>query len=539
MNPLSGMHAQPASDTPLDLLAATGAPGGDAAGGFADALQRATGERRPDSTKQPRVDRTDSSRAKPARAPHDGALGPDVADAASPPDADRVGRQSPRHARPDDDADAITDPAILAGLPQGTLPAQATTVAPEGDAKALAATAGRDPIAIREDRGSGPTPDARARHASAMASGEHAEAPGAGITPADSARAAARAAGTTSAADATDATARPDAARSDVAGAEAGRPDAADARTPGDAEQVAGSGRRPAGRAEGREAAAEAVSAASAARTPLARAAVPATTVAPADVAAGARPVDPAAAGGAARRPAAATAAISRADGPSNAAAGREAMAARATPDASAVPPSTEARAAQSTEPAGPAAVATNGAEDGLDTSLLGGADTAAPIAHAPGSAVAPGAMRPVALPVAAPVFSPAFPQALGQQLVLALRMELGQAELILSPAELGPVRVGLSLDGNAASIQFAAPNADTRQALEQSLTDLRDLLAEHGLSLADTHVGPGFHRNGDERPTDGAAPGRSERRAPGTTETVSRPIGMPVRPDALVDLFA
>src|SRR5690606_3813225 len=129
--------------------------------------------------------------------------------------------------------------------------------------------------------------------------------------------------------------------------------------------------------------------------------------------------------------------------------------------------------------------------EDALLASLAQGTDSGVALGPSPGSLNTIGS-RPLALPVATPVHSPVFPQALGQQLALALRMDIGQAEIILSPAELGPVRVELSLDGDSASVHFAASNPETRQALERSLPELRALFADQGLSLADTHVGPG-----------------------------------------------
>lgn len=222
----------------------------------------------------------------------------------------------------------------------------------------------------------------------------------------------------------------------------------------------------------------------------------------------------------------------------SGVAATRTGAAARGGPALPAAPAPTEvqamsARASMALEPSGH----TPGIEGPTGASASGDIATATP--GVPASPANPGAPRAAALPVAAPVFSPAFPQALGQQLVMALRMDLDQAELILSPAELGPVRVELSLDGNAASVHFTAPNPDTRQALERSLADLGALLAEQGLSLADTHVGPGFHREHDGSPADAAPPRRSAQRPVATVDGPARPLGLNRRPDALVDLFA
>jgi flagellar hook-length control protein FliK len=58
-------------------------------------------------------------------------------------------------------------------------------------------------------------------------------------------------------------------------------------------------------------------------------------------------------------------------------------------------------------------------------------------------------------------------------------------AELQLNPAEMGPVAVQIVLDGNQAQVSFQAAQAETRQALEQSLPDLAAALQGSGLTLS------------------------------------------------------
>ncbi|WP_445001161.1 flagellar hook-length control protein FliK [Halomonas mongoliensis] len=90
-----------------------------------------------------------------------------------------------------------------------------------------------------------------------------------------------------------------------------------------------------------------------------------------------------------------------------------------------------------------------------------------------------------------APLTSPAWPAQLGQQLVL-----LGQrggeqrAELHLNPAELGPLTISLKLSEQGAQAQFLSAHASVRQAVEQAIPQLREALAEQGISLGDTSVG-------------------------------------------------
>jgi flagellar hook-length control protein FliK len=62
-------------------------------------------------------------------------------------------------------------------------------------------------------------------------------------------------------------------------------------------------------------------------------------------------------------------------------------------------------------------------------------------------------------------------------------------ATLKLTPEHLGPVEVHLALSDGQVNVNFSASHSDTRQALEQSLPQLRDMLAGAGLSLGQAHV--------------------------------------------------
>ena len=56
---------------------------------------------------------------------------------------------------------------------------------------------------------------------------------------------------------------------------------------------------------------------------------------------------------------------------------------------------------------------------------------------------------------------------------------------LQLNPAEMGPVSVQITVEGQQAQIAFHAVQADTRQVLEQSLPELAAALRDQGLTLS------------------------------------------------------
>jgi flagellar hook-length control protein FliK len=77
----------------------------------------------------------------------------------------------------------------------------------------------------------------------------------------------------------------------------------------------------------------------------------------------------------------------------------------------------------------------------------------------------------------------------LGTRLHWMANQGIGSASLHLTPEQLGPVEVKISLHQNAASVWFSAAQPDTRSALEQALPRLRELFSAQGLNLAQAGV--------------------------------------------------
>ncbi|HEY8877862.1 MAG TPA: flagellar hook-length control protein FliK [Roseateles sp.] len=86
---------------------------------------------------------------------------------------------------------------------------------------------------------------------------------------------------------------------------------------------------------------------------------------------------------------------------------------------------------------------------------------------------------------VHAALHSEAFAPELGARVSLLAVEGVQQAELQLNPADMGPVAVQIVVDGAQAQVSFHAVQAETRQALEQSLPDLAAALQGQGLTLS------------------------------------------------------
>jgi flagellar hook-length control protein FliK len=87
------------------------------------------------------------------------------------------------------------------------------------------------------------------------------------------------------------------------------------------------------------------------------------------------------------------------------------------------------------------------------------------------------------------PVRDAAWGDKLGERVLMLTGNQLKTAEIKLTPADLGPLRVRVSIEDGAAHVQFHATHAVTREAIEQALPRLREMLAESGLSLGQTDV--------------------------------------------------
>ncbi|MBL8384071.1 MAG: flagellar hook-length control protein FliK, partial [Burkholderiales bacterium] len=139
-------------------------------------------------------------------------------------------------------------------------------------------------------------------------------------------------------------------------------------------------------------------------------------------------------------------------------------------------------------ERAGPA-----GATGQPDPGVGSAAAVPAWAAHAvPADGVAPARQGPpmTATEVAAPVGSPRFAEEAAQKVTWLVRNGIGEAEIRVKPAELGPIAVRIEMHQNEAIISFAVTQPETRAAVENSLHRLTEMLADSGVALGEANVG-------------------------------------------------
>ena len=105
---------------------------------------------------------------------------------------------------------------------------------------------------------------------------------------------------------------------------------------------------------------------------------------------------------------------------------------------------------------------------------------------------------RETGLPVATPVDAlqspiepgkPGFSEAIGQRIMWLSAQQATRANIDVDPPELGPLQVRISHQHDQTSIMFTSPHAQVRDALDQGLARLREILEGQGLNLANLDV--------------------------------------------------
>jgi flagellar hook-length control protein FliK len=158
-------------------------------------------------------------------------------------------------------------------------------------------------------------------------------------------------------------------------------------------------------------------------------------------------------------------------------------------------------------------------------------AQAAAPLAHATPAGDAPSVVR-----VDTPVGNRGWDAEIGQKVVLLVNRQESRAELTLTPPQLGKVEVSITVNGDQTSATFVSASPAAREALEQALPRLREILAEAGITLGQASVNAeSTRRDTEESPTEGRGAGRNT----DAMSSVDAPTQWVRRSNGLIDTFA
>lgn len=92
-------------------------------------------------------------------------------------------------------------------------------------------------------------------------------------------------------------------------------------------------------------------------------------------------------------------------------------------------------------------------------------------------------------LPVYTPAGHKAWAEDVGNRLIWMANRSESRAELMLTPPSLGKLGVSIQVNGDQTTAQFVAATPAAREALEQAMPRLRELLQQAGINLGQTDV--------------------------------------------------
>jgi flagellar hook-length control protein FliK len=155
---------------------------------------------------------------------------------------------------------------------------------------------------------------------------------------------------------------------------------------------------------------------------------------------------------------------------------------------------------------------------------------------------LAPATVLPTQVTIDTPVSHDKWGDEFNQKITWLSSQKEQTAELHLNPPQLGPMDVVLKVSGDQATALFTSPHAAVREAVEQALPRLREMLADSGIMLGNATVSDQAPRGRQDSHDDKASSSRSaiggisDSSAPGNLNVRVSPIN---RHNGIVDTFA
>ncbi len=112
--------------------------------------------------------------------------------------------------------------------------------------------------------------------------------------------------------------------------------------------------------------------------------------------------------------------------------------------------------------------------------------------------------------------------QAVGQRILSEMERGQWHLKLQLRPATLGHIEVEMRMRSGEFDAVFIAPNATTRDLLQDGMTKLRETLSQMGMDVASIHVGGGQTGQSGGEPTPGFSKGKPTQAKESGPETIT-----------------
>ena len=145
-------------------------------------------------------------------------------------------------------------------------------------------------------------------------------------------------------------------------------------------------------------------------------------------------------------------------------------------------------------------------------------------------------------LKLSTPVNSSEWGLDLGKRIQMLMKNNIQQADIRLDPPEMGRIHIRINMSQDQANVTFSAMNTQVRDAIENSMTRLRDMLGETGLQLGDANVASEFQQQTHQSEDNGAQfsnTGREAGRFEGSAGDDLPSVVIQHSIDGVIDYFA
>ena len=107
-------------------------------------------------------------------------------------------------------------------------------------------------------------------------------------------------------------------------------------------------------------------------------------------------------------------------------------------------------------------------------------------------------------------IFRKDFAEAVKDKVMVSINQKLQQFDITLDPPEFGNMQVRVNLQGEQAAVNFVVQNQQAKDALEQNMHKLKDMLAEQGVDVGGANVEQQNQQQGSEEEAGRGAKGES-----------------------------
>ncbi len=118
---------------------------------------------------------------------------------------------------------------------------------------------------------------------------------------------------------------------------------------------------------------------------------------------------------------------------------------------------------------------------------------------------------------------------------------DIKNAELRLDPPELGRINIKISMNQDQASVVFSSAHGNVREAIENTLPKLREMLSESGIQLGDANVNEGQQQKNEQAQQDAQSPKVATSGFVDSPEDpeITAPVVKTYSVDGVIDYFA